>query len=111
MIPVPAVAWSKIYVFGCVWAAAILYFKLWPIVGADVPMWLLPWYEHIVEVGRLAAFADSFGNYTPPYLYLLALFTLLDGWLEPIAVLKIMAALQSVALAGSVFYLLRVVDA
>lgn len=107
----PAISWSKVYVFACGWTAAILYFTLWPVVGYDVPGWLLRWYAHIVETGRFAVFAEPFGNYTPPYLYLLALFSWLDRWLEPLAVLKVMAALQSVGLAASVYYLLRTVEA
>ena len=106
-----AIRWTAVYLFGCVWTAAFLYVTLWPVVGYDVPGWLLPWYAHIVESGRLAVFAEPFGNYAPPYLYLLAVFSWLDPWLEPISVLKVMAALQNLAGAGSVYYLLKAIEA
>jgi len=99
------------WVAGCVWTAAILYFSLRSAVAADVRIWLLPWYSHILEAGRWAAFAEPFGNYTPPYLYILAFFSNLSPWLPAIAALKIMAALQSVLLAATVLYLLRTLGA
>ena len=78
------------WVAGCVWTAAILYFSLRSAVAADVRIWLLPWYSHILEAGRWAAFAEPFGNYTPPYLYILVFFSNLSPWLPAIAALKIM---------------------
>lgn len=46
-------------------------------VGADLHTFLFPWIEHIRTAGPVNAFREPFGNYTPPYLYLLAIGTLL----------------------------------
>jgi Gpi18-like mannosyltransferase len=45
----------------------------------DFRMFLVPWYRFIIEHGGFAALRFSFSNYTPPYLYLLALSARLFG--------------------------------
>jgi Gpi18-like mannosyltransferase len=98
---------EKIWAVACAGTAAIVYYALWPLVTYDVPNWLLPWYSHIIEAGRVEVFSRPFGNYTPPYLYLLSGFSLLNTWLAPVAVLKLMAAIQNIVLAASIYFLLR----
>lgn len=34
--------------------------------SGDADFYLIPWYQHILAVGRLQAFAEPFSNYSPP---------------------------------------------
>jgi Gpi18-like mannosyltransferase len=77
--------------------------------SGDARDYLIPWYEHIVRSGRIAAFANPFGNYTPPYLYLLSASTYLDGAVEPAAILKLLAGVGAIWLAVGMYDLLRAV--
>jgi Gpi18-like mannosyltransferase len=72
-------------------------------VPGDYRAFLLPWYQHIVETGRIAAFAHPFANYAPPYLYLLSLATLLP--LPPMFAIKLLSAVGAVWLAYAVYRL------
>jgi Gpi18-like mannosyltransferase len=47
------------------------------VIAPDLNTFLFPWIEHIRTAGAVDAFGEPFGNYTPPYLYLLAIGTLL----------------------------------
>ena len=80
-------------------------------VPFDYGRWLGPWYQHILNEGRVAAFSHPFGNYTPPYLYLLSAATFLDGLVHPLIAIKLLSAAGAVWLAYAVFSLLRAVDA
>jgi Gpi18-like mannosyltransferase len=64
------------------------------------------WYEHIIAHGRIGAFAAPFGNYTPPYLYLLSAGTLFDGILPPVLIVKLLAVAGTLWMAGAVYLLL-----
>ena len=84
---------------------------LWPYNGRDIGDFLLPWFRHIEASGPVAAFAAPFGNYAPPYLYLLSATTLLARWAEAIDLVKLLSVAGSIALAGAVWHLLRTLDA
>jgi Gpi18-like mannosyltransferase len=71
-----------------VWAAPFVY-----VVPADYKDFLLPWYEHIASYGVVGSFAHPFSNYSPPYLYLLAVSTLLPA--PPLVAIKGLAAVGS----------------
>ena len=43
----------------------------------DYENFLKPWYEYIKSHGGFAALKDSFSDYTPPYIYILAFLTYL----------------------------------
>ena len=64
----------------------------------DVNFYLLPWYEHIVEAGPIGAFRAPFGNYSPPYLYLLAASTLVPTN-DPVIIIKLLSLLGGMWLA------------
>ena len=80
-----------------------LYRWFWTIVPRDMTYSFIPWYQHIVAVGRLRAFGAPFGDYSPPYLYLMALATLLNGWMKPLLALKLLS-MAIVGLMGGAFY-------
>ncbi|MGE5562692.1 MAG: hypothetical protein ACM3ZV_05205 [Bacillota bacterium] len=77
--------------------AAILAFSLylhsllWWTESMDLTLYLLPWFDHIVQAGPVGAFAHPFGNYTPPYLYLLALASLFHGAAAPMYIIKLLS--------------------
>jgi Gpi18-like mannosyltransferase len=84
---------------------------LWSFRADDVDTFLIPWFDHIRATGAIKAFAVPFGNYTPPYLYLLALVTPLDAILPVPTVLKLLSILGTVSLAGAMWRLLVAYDA
>ena len=59
----------------------------------------------------MPAFAAPFSNYMPSYLYLLALFSPLADWLDPVSVIKLLSVAGTVALAFSVYRLLGALGA
>ncbi|WP_447723931.1 glycosyltransferase 87 family protein [Sphingomonas koreensis] len=79
--------------------AAVQAWVLWPLHTPDMTAFLVPWLEAIRERGVASAFAQPFSNYMPSYLYLLALFSPLANWLDPISVIKLLSVAGTVALA------------
>ena len=77
-------------------------------VPADYRDFVLPWYQHIVAYGPIGAFAHPFSNYTPPYLYLLALTTFLGG--PPALVIKTLSAISAAWAAYALHRLLSELD-
>jgi Gpi18-like mannosyltransferase len=90
--------------------ALVAHASLWSFRGDDIDIFLLPWFEHIRSSGMIAAFSTPFSNYTPPYLYMLALVTPLAAVLPAVTVIKLLSVLGTVALAGSVWRLLTALD-
>lgn len=90
----------------CIWAEP--FFRYIPF---DYGRWLGPWYQHILSEGRIAVFSQPFGNYTPPYLYLLSATTTLDGIVNPLIAIKLLSTAGAVWLAYAVFLLLKSVEA
>lgn len=91
--------------------AAAQGWALWPLHTPDMTAYLVPWLETIRERGVASAFAEPFSNYMPSYLYLLALFSPLASWLDPISVIKLLSIAGTVALALSFHRLLRALAA
>lgn len=84
---------------------AIPFLRYYP---GDAERYLIPWYQHIVDAGPLRAFAAPFSNYTPPYLYLLSLASVLNGWLQPLYVIKLLSFAGGVWMAYAVWRLLTI---
>ena len=85
-------------------AALNLWALCWATVPRDFELFLGPWYAHITAEGPVRAFAQPFSNYTPPYLYLLALASLEGEWLSPLNVVK------ALSLAGTGFLAFALAD-
>lgn len=83
----------------------------WWTVPPDMKLYLFPWYEHIVARGPVAAFAEPFSNYTPPYLYLMAAGSLANGFLSPMTVIKLLSVAGTAFLAFAVADLLKAMGA
>ncbi len=91
-------------------AAALLHLAFWHIIAADMTAYLLPWFAHIVDTGPIAAFAAPFSNYTPPYLYLLAIVSPLAPLVPAITLIKLVSVAGTGALAVAVGHLLARLD-
>jgi Gpi18-like mannosyltransferase len=83
-----------------------LHIVVWPTATPDMGICLLPWYGHIVEHGPVGAFSRPFSNYTPPYLYLLAIASLFDGWVSAFTLIKLVSVAGTGALAAAAYALL-----
>ncbi len=57
--------------------------------NTDITKFYGVWYQHILQHGRWHSIEGSYANYNPPYLYLLSLFSFLDGWVPAVVVLKL----------------------
>src|SRR5258706_14560087 len=81
-------------------SAALIYGLCWNVTAPDLKTYLFPWLAHILSAGRMAAFAQPFSNYTPPYLYLMTLASLVTT--IPLAVVKSLSILATLAAASAV---------
>lgn len=77
---------------------------LWWTEPRDMSLFQQPWFEHIVHYGPVGAFAHPFSNYTPAYLYLLAIASLFHGTMAPMYLIKLLSV------AGTAFAAVAVAD-
>ena len=92
-------------------SAAIAMVILW--IGRsndDLENYLLPWYQKIVLEGRLTALHAGFADYTPPYIYLLSLCSLTDGFISRIVAIKLCSMLFGLFGAVQIFGICRAVS-
>lgn len=82
-----------------------LYGLFWHIEAPDLPEFLFPWFNHILHAGPFRAFATPFSNYSPPYLYLLAIASLVTH--DPLVAIKSLAILSASCLALAIGRVLR----
>ncbi len=87
------------------WQVAVI-----QLTTSDLIAYNLPWLGHIAAVGPVAAFAHPFGNYTPPYGYLLAAVSPLVGVLPGTLVIKLLSFLCTLVLTASVWRLLKAMN-
>jgi Gpi18-like mannosyltransferase len=87
---------------------AVVYGFLWPAVTGDMRHYLVPWLDTILTRGQISAFAEPFSNYTPPYLYLLAMVSPLAGLLGKISLIKALSVGATLLLVLAVRHLLKV---
>ena len=100
--------WLAALVLGALALHAPLFFQ-YP--AGDVIMFVVPWYNHILEHGRLGTFAAPFSNYSPPYLYLLSATSLLDSLVQSYYLVKLLAWVGAGWLVIAAWRLLRSLDA
>jgi Gpi18-like mannosyltransferase len=91
-------------------AAALLYAWFWPVLTPDITLAYVPWLNHIQEAGPISAFATSFGDYTPPYYYVLAALSLLSGIVPDVTLVKLVGVLGTAWLTIAVHRLLCALD-
>ncbi|MBE0680534.1 MAG: hypothetical protein IH589_01360 [Anaerolineales bacterium] len=68
---------------------------------------LIRWYNQLDDHGILISLGRKFSNYTPPYLYLMALATLTSGILSKVAAIKLISIIFDVYAAWIVFRIIR----
>ncbi len=81
----------------------------WSVLGfvtPDFTNFLKPWYETIQGYNGLKALAYPFSNYTPPYLYLLALISGIH-FLEPLITIKLLSIVFDLMAAFIIYRILR----
>lgn len=83
-------------------AALVLCALYWPILTTDIDLSYVPWLRHIAAVGPASALGTPFGDYTPPYYYLLSLLSLGYGTLPEVSLVKLAGVLATAFLALAV---------
>jgi Gpi18-like mannosyltransferase len=86
----------------------VTYAMVWPAATGDMRHFVVPWLDTILERGGVHAFSAPFSNYTPPYLYLLALVSPLTSILPKISVIKLLSVGGTICLVMAVRRLLRI---
>lgn len=86
--------------------AAACYVWLWPLVIGDIPQSFIPWLNHLVDKGPVGGFAGGFGDYTPPYYYLLAVASLFASWIDPVTLIKSVSVVSVALLCVATWRLL-----
>ncbi len=92
-------------------AVALLHAAFWKLPTPDYTQFLQYWYRHLADQGLAQAFAAPFGNYSPPYLYLLGLLTFTEPFLAPLDAIKTLSLAGNAWLAFAVFRLLSTAKA
>ncbi|HEX8413196.1 MAG TPA: hypothetical protein VF637_04845 [Sphingomicrobium sp.] len=87
-------------------AALMISAPCWFIPTTDIKGSYIPWLDHIATHGP-AAFSKPFGDYSPPYYYLLALLSSARGMIPDMAIIKLAAVLSTGVLALAVWRLLE----
>lgn len=101
--------WDLILFFLGISAAALyLRYLNIPFESADYTYFLSHWYRDIKEAGGFRAIGRVVGNYTPPYMYLMALMTYLP--MTDLAAIKLFSTLFDTVLAVSVGLTVRKVS-
>lgn len=85
---------------------ALCYAWLWPLVIGDIPQSFIPWLNHWIDKGPVGGFAGGFGDYTPPYYYLLAAASLFHGWADPVTLIKAVSVVSVGLLCAATWRLL-----
>ncbi|HEY3311226.1 MAG TPA: hypothetical protein VGK00_06255 [Anaerolineales bacterium] len=62
-----------------------------PVISLDMSAGLFDWYGFIIKRGFVNAFKEDFALYTPPYLYLLWLATLVNGIVSQVTIIKLIS--------------------
>ena len=89
------------------WLAAIsLQIAVIQLITPDLIVYNIPWFDHIVASGPIAAFAAPFGNYSPPYYYLLVAALPLHDVIPAALTIKLVSFACTALLALAVWRLL-----
>jgi Gpi18-like mannosyltransferase len=88
--------------------ATLLRFSLSEFESGDFKNFLAPWYDFITEQEGFAALKYEFSNYTPPYLYLLIIASLLLSSLSKVLVIKSISIIFDFVCAFFVYKIVRI---
>lgn len=83
----------------------------------DVEWWFLPWMNYIIEHGAKASLEaplnvqmvgeNGFGNYAPPYLYLLIVASAASAWFSSFLLVKFVSIAGVLFCAACIYYVIR----
>lgn len=85
--------------------ALYMRYLLFPFKSGDFNTFLQPWFDTIIENGRLKSLGMRIGDYTPPYFYILSILTLLP--LPALTSIKLVSCLADIILA---IFVMNIVD-
>ena len=104
-------------VLGILVLAAAVHLALIPWHSQDASHWFVPWLDQIIRHGPVRSLAEpmqvgtdgaaGFANYNPPYLYMLALGSLLSPVLDELTIVKVVAVGGALLCAGCLHTLVR----
>jgi Gpi18-like mannosyltransferase len=77
------------------------------VITTDLDFHILPWYAKLQKHGPLVGLGKDFYNYTPPYLYLLALATYTSEFLAPVTAVKLISTAFDIFAAYMIFKIVR----
>ena len=96
--------WKAVFILLCATGFSLRFIGL-DFQTLDYTRFLKPWCEFIVSRGQWDAVAHEFSDYSPPYLYLLALTTFIP--IDSLYSIKYLSILFEVFLVCSAFHLVR----
>lgn len=99
--------WPLVLVVALVGFSLYVRYLTREMTNSDMDAKVLVWYYKLQRHGPLVGIGKDFYNYTPPYVYLIALATLTSSFLAPLSAVKIIAAVFDVYAAAMVFLLVR----
>jgi Gpi18-like mannosyltransferase len=80
------------YLIGTILVLSLVFRRLsLPFISLDMQAGLFDWYGFILKRGFANAFKENFALYTPAYLYLLWLLTLVDGVVSRVTLIKLIS--------------------
>ena len=77
------------------------------VITTDLDFHILPWYAKLQKFGPLVGLGKDFYNYTPPYLYLLALGTLTSELMAPVTAVKLISTAFDLYCAYVIYRIVR----
>jgi Gpi18-like mannosyltransferase len=77
------------------------------VITTDLDFHILPWFAKLQKHGPFVGLGKDFYNYTPPYLYLLAIGTVAARWLAPVIIVKLISTAFDIACGYVIYRIVR----
>jgi Gpi18-like mannosyltransferase len=101
----PRSSWTWLLLAACLAIAVALRVSLFGFEGNDFRYFMGPWYDYIASHGGFRAMGSAFSDYSPPYLYLLAVATILP--VGKLYAIKLVSVVFDFVLAAGVGLIVR----
>jgi Gpi18-like mannosyltransferase len=98
---------SPIFIIALILISIVLRRFSLPVITKDMSDGLFNWYGFILKKGFFNAFKENFALYTPAYLYLLALATMVNGIVSRVTLIKLISIAFDILSAFFVYKLTR----
>jgi len=103
---VPNILLSPIFIGLLLLVSLLIRWISLPLMSLDMQAGLFDWYGFILKRGFVNAFKENFALYTPAYLYLLWLATLLNGIVSRVALIKLISIFFDIL---SAFFIYKII--